>query len=316
MDGLRVAVTGAHGFIGRALVSALAAEEVDVRPLVRSANAAGDLALGDIGPETDWSEALEDVGVVVHLAARAHVLRETADDPLAAFREVNLDGTRRLAQQAASAGVGRLVFLSSIGVLGVHTNGRGPFSATDAPAPVEHYGRSKWEAEDALWQIAAETRLEVVVIRPPLVYGPGVRANFARLMRLVQSGWPLPFGAVANRRSLVALDNLVDLLARCVDAPKAAGETFLVADGEDLSTPELVRGLAEAMGRPARLVPVPPALLRLGGRLTGRSAEVERLIGSLQVDITHTCETLDWRPPISVQEGLRRAVVPVMNAPG
>lgn len=266
------------------------------------------MEVGDIGPATDWTTVLNGVDCVVHLAARAHVMDDSAPEPLAAYREVNVAGTRRLAEQAAAAGVRRLVMVSSIKVNGERTAPGAPFLFSDPPAPEDAYGLSKWEAEQALWLVAAETGLEVVVVRPPLVYGPGARGNFQRLLRWVARGLPLPLGAVENRRSLVALDNLVDLLRVCIDHPAATGQTFLVSDGEDLSTPELIRRLAAAMGRKPRLLPVPPALLRLGGWLLGRSGEVARLLGSLQVDIAHTREILGWTPPISVQEGLRRTV--------
>lgn len=307
-----IAVTGASGFVGQALCADLRSRGMLVRPLVRAVPSlptdAETVAVGDIGAETDWSAALAGVDCVIHCAARAHVLKERAVNPLAAFRVVNVVGTRKLAEKAATMGVRRLIFLSSIGVLGVNTNGREPFSIADSPAPRENYGISKWEAEETLWQVAAQTDLEVVVIRPPLVYGPGVRANFLRLLQLVKCGLPLPLGAVDNLRSLVSLDNLVDLLIRCVDHPSAAGHTFLVSDDHDISTPELIFNLADLMGRKARLLPVPPRMLRLGGRLLGRLPEIERLIGSLQVNILHTRERLNWTPPMSVEEGLYRTV--------
>jgi nucleoside-diphosphate-sugar epimerase len=303
-----VAITGANGFVGRGLVSALAARGQTVRPLVRSATTGTALGVGDIGANTDWSAALAGVECVIHAAARVHVRAETAADPLVAFRAVNVAGTRRLAEHAAAAGVRRLVFVSSVKVNGERTAPRTPFVASDPPAPVDAYGLSKWEAEQALHRVAETTGLEVVVVRPPLVYGPGVGANFLQLLGLVERGWPLPLGAVENRRSLVALDNLVDLLIRCIDHPAAAGRTFLVSDDRDLSTPELIRGLAAALGRKACLLPVPQSLLRMGARFAGRAAEGERLLGSLQVDITATRDALAWTPPISVEEGLRRAV--------
>ena len=235
-------------------------------------------------------------------------MHETESDALAAYRAVNVDGSRRLAEQAAAAGVRRLVFLSSIGVLGVHTNGRGPFIVSDEPNPVENYAISKCEAEQVLWAVAANTGMEVVVLRPPLVYGPGVKGNFLRLLRWVARGVPLPLGAVQNQRSLVGLDNLVDLLIRCVDHPAAAGQTFLVSDGQDLSTPELIRQLARAMHKSPRLIPVPVPLLRLAGRALGKQAEVDRLVGSLQIDSSFTRETLGWVPPVSVEAGMQTMV--------
>jgi nucleoside-diphosphate-sugar epimerase len=305
-----IVVTGGNGFIGRRLCAELAARGRPVRAAVRELREPHPQAfpVGDIHADTDWEAALAGAEAVVHCAARVHVMQDSAADPLTAFRAVNLEGTRRLAEVAAEVGVRRLVFLSSIKVNGEATAPGSPFRASDSPRPSDAYAVSKWEAEQALHGIAARTGLEVVVVRPPLVYGPGVRANFERLMRLVARGAPIPLGSVDNRRSMVALDNLVDLLIHCVDHPAAAAQTFLVSDRRDLSTPEWIRMLAAAMGRPARLLPVPPALLRLGGRLTGRGAEVERLIDSLQLDIEPTCETLDWSPPVSVEEGLSRTV--------
>ncbi|MCF8026410.1 MAG: SDR family oxidoreductase [Desulfobacteraceae bacterium] len=304
MDEGKLLVTGAAGFVGRRVCQS--AEKIfSVRPAMRSpGNMAGGIAVGDITSGTDWSRALEGVDGVVHLAARVHVMDENTVDPLAEFRRVNVDGTANLARQAARAGVQRFVFISSVKVNGEATFPGQAFTAEDSAAPQDPYAISKQEAEEELHRLAAETGLEVVIIRPPLVYGPGVKANFLRLMKAVYKGLPLPLGLVRNKRSLVAIDNLVDLIITCVEHPAAAGQTFMVSDGQDLSTPELVRKLAYAMGRPARLLPVPPALLRLGGKVTGKTAEVERLIGSLRVDIGHTCDTLGWRPPVSVDEAI------------
>jgi nucleoside-diphosphate-sugar epimerase len=320
MSGL-IGVTGAGGFVGRRLCAVLAAQGRPVRPIHRALHpgephaqvypycAAAPMAVGDIGPETRWEAALADVDCVIHCAGRAHIFRETEVDALAAYRHVNVLGTRRLAEQAVAMGVKRLVFLSSIGVHGVHTNRRPPFSHADVPAPVEDYAISKWEAELELRALGEELPLEVVVVRPPLVYGPGAGGNFRRLLQLVARGVPLPFKSVRNRRSMVALDNLIDLVIRCVDHPDAAGGTFLVSDGQDLSLPEWIRALAAALGRKPLLFPVPEPLLLIGGKLVGRSREVERLIASLEVDIDHTRERLGWAPPIPVEEGLRRSVV-------
>lgn len=302
-----IAVTGANGFVGAAVVAALARSGRAVRRVGR-ASGANMVAVGDIGPDTDWSQALQGVTCVIHCAARVHVMKETQADALAAFRSVNAAGTRRLAEEAAMAGVKRLVLVSSVKVNGEATLPGRPFRASDAPAPLDAYGQSKWEAEQALWAVCQSTELQGVVVRPPLVYGPGVRANMARLMKLVASGLPLPLGGIRNRRSLVALDNLSDLLVCCASHPEAAGRSFLVSDGEDLSTPDLVRQLARAMGRSARLVPVPVGLLRLGARLTGQQAEVARLVDSLQVDLTPTRDTLSWAPPVSMLEGLQKMV--------
>lgn len=305
-----VLVTGATGFVGGLVVAALRARGLTARAALRRPGTLADPGVetrlvGEVGPDTDWDGALQGVDGVVHLAARVHVLRERAADPLAEFRRVNAAGTAQLAARAAAAGVRRLVFVSTIKVNGEATGER-PFGEDDPPAPEDAYGVSKWEAEQALWRVAREAGLEAVVIRPPLVYGPGVGGNLRRLLRVLDAGWPLPFGAVANRRSLIGVWNLADLVVTALEHPGAAGETFLAADGEDLSTPELLRRLAAALGRPARLLPVPVRVLRLLGRLVGRRAEVERLCGSLRVDAGKARERLAWTPPVPVDEGLAR----------
>jgi nucleoside-diphosphate-sugar epimerase len=266
------------------------------------------MVMGDIGKAADWHAALVGVETLVHLAARVHVMHDTTENPLEAFREVNVHGTLNLAQQAAEAGVKRFIFISSIKVNGEFTRHGHPFTETNTPSPQDAYGVSKHEAEQGLRQIAAVTGMELVVIRPPLVYGPGVKANFAALMRAVQKGWPLPLGAIHNLRSLVALDNLVDFIITCISHPQAANQTFLISDGQDLSTTELVRGLAQAAGVPARLMPVPVWLLGWAGRLVGKGDAVLRLCGNLQIDSSKARNLLGWKPKISVQEGLRRAV--------
>ena len=306
----RILVTGANGFVGRSLLPELTRHGHEVRPAVRRASGLeAELVVGDIGPRTDWAGALRGVDCVVHLAGRAHVLRDEAADPLAVYREVNTEGTRSLARAAHEAGVRRFVFVSSIKVNGEATNER-PFTAADPPAPLDAYGMSKLEAEQALRAIAGASGLETCVIRPVLVYGPGAKGNFERLVRLIDSGWPLPFGAIANRRSLVSVFNLADLIVRCISHPAAAGGTFLVSDGEALSTAELIRRIAAALRRPPRLVPVPPAILRIVFAALGRSGEFTRLCGSLAVDIADTCRRLEWQPPVTVEEGLRRSVMP------
>ncbi|HSC63277.1 MAG TPA: NAD-dependent epimerase/dehydratase family protein [Caldimonas sp.] len=303
-----VLVTGASGFVGRAVVARLAAEGLAVRAAVRRhgvpfpANVSV-VADADLDRIDAWGDALSGVGVVVHCAARAHRLADDAADPLAAFRRANRDATGALARAAAAAGVARFVFVSSIGVNGPETGER-PFRADDVPAPASPYAVSKREAEDELAAIAAERGLGVVVVRPPLVYGPDAPGNFATLLRAVDRGLPLPFGAIDNRRSFVAIDNLVDLIAVLVRHPQAVGQTFLVSDGEDLSTSELLRRTAAALGRPARLIPVPPALLRRGLALLGRAELAQRLCGSLVVDIGPTCARLGWRPPVGVDAAL------------
>ena len=306
---MKVLITGINGWVASALARHCRARGMQVRGSARSQTGPDVIGVGDINADTEWAAALDGCEVVFHLAARVHVMRETAADPLAAFREVNTAGTLRLARQAAAAGVRRFVFVSSVKVNGEQTAPGNPFRRDDAPNPQDPYGISKREAEDGLRTIAAQTGMEVVIVRPPLVYGLGVKANFATLMHAVRRGLPLPLASVThNRRSLVALDNLVDLLITCIDHPAAANQTFLVSDGEDLSTAHLLHRLGDAMGRPARLLPCPPALLQFGAALLGKRDVAQRLLGNLQVDITHTRETLGWTPPISVDEGLRRAV--------
>jgi nucleoside-diphosphate-sugar epimerase len=305
-------VTGANGFVGSALCARLRRDGVSVRGAVRALNSKLDgsevFAIGRLSSDTDWTEALKNVEKVVHLAARVHVMNDKSPDPLAEFRRVNVEGTSALARQAAAEGVKRFVYLSSVKVDGEFTKPGHPFTADDLPAPEDPYGVSKHEAEHLLRQISAETGMEVVIIRPPLVYGAGVKANFESMMRWLARGLPLPLAAVTeNRRSLVALDNLVDLIVTCLNHPAAANQTFLVSDGEDLSTARLLKRMGAAMGNSARLFYVPPALLKLGASVLNKPGIYQRLCGSLQLDITKTRQLLDWTPPVSVDEGLRRA---------
>ncbi len=313
-----VLVTGASGFVGAALLRLLQhSPEFIVRGACRQppAGAPEFVSIGDIGPETDWSDALRDVDVVVHCAARVHVMNDVAPaESLVLFRHVNVEGTRRLAQQAAAAKVRRFVFVSSVKVNGESTTGRTPYTHDEAPAPQDAYGLSKYEAELLLQEIAHRTGMEVVTVRPPLVYGPGVKANFERLMRAVARGVPLPFGLADNQRSMVYLGNLVDLLKCCVIHPRAPGNTFLVSDGRDLDSGELIRQLAHAMGKRPRLLPVMPGMMRLAARLLGKGAVAERVLGSLQVDIGHTCATLEWQPPFNVEEGMQATVASLIDA--
>ncbi len=309
---MAVLITGANGFVGSALSERLEKDRISVRCVVRALNSGQDVTneipIGSLSPETDWTAALRNVDQVVHLAARVHVMSEKSSDPLAEFRRVNVEGTGNLARQAAAVGVRRFVFLSSIKVNGEFTEQGRPFTADDAPAPDDPYGVSKHEAEQLLRQVAAETGMEVVIIRPPLVYGPGVKANFESLMRWLALGLPLPLEAVTeNRRSLVALDNLVDLIVTCLNHPAAANQTSLVSDDEDLSTAELLKRMGAAIKQPARLFYMPPALLKLGATLLNKPSIYQRLCGSLQLDITKTRQLLGWTPPMSVDEGLRRA---------
>ena len=287
---MRVAVTGASGFIGGALISELSARGLDVQR-VRS---------------TDC--VLSGVNCLIHCAARVHVGREAGLDSLFKYRRVNVEGTLSLARRAAAIGVRRFIFVSSIGVNGTTTYRSRRFSHVDTPLPVGHYATSKWEAEQGLREIASETGMEVVVLRPPLVYGPGAKGNIRRLVNLVRSGVPLPLASVANLRSFIGIDNLVDVLLRCIDHPRAAGHTFLVSDGNDLSTPQLVRMIANSMGCSVHLFPVPVTLIRFLGSLLGRLDDFDRLLGSMQIDNTFSCEILGWDPPVSVEEGIRRMV--------
>ena len=305
----KVLVTGASGFIGRAVVGALDANRCNVvgamrRPIDDSWAVPSPL-LGD--DSADWRVPLERCAVVVHAAGRAHMLNDRVADPLSEFRRVNVAGTLQLAEQAAAMGVRRFIFLSSIGVNGASTAPGSSFSEANQPSPHNAYALSKWEAEQGLMRMAAESGMEVVIIRPPLVYGQDAPGNFGALMRWLARGVPLPLGAIHNRRSMVALDNLVDLILTCIDHPAAANQTFLVSDGEDLSTTQLLQRLGRALGKPARLIPVPAMLLKAGAALVGKPAIAQRLCGSLQVDISKTQQLLGWTPPLSVDEGLKRA---------
>ena len=308
---MNVLVTGANGFVGRNLCALLASRGFSVHAAVRSSGGgqpgAASIDIGTMDGQTNWREVLKEVKIVVHLAARVHVMSDDVSDPLAEYRTMNVQATTNLARQAAQAGVRRLVFVSSIKVHGESTPPGQAFRETDHPSPQDAYGLSKWEAEQSLRQIACETGLEVVIIRPPLVYGPQVKANFAVLMRAVQRGWPLPLGAINNARSLVALENLADFIVLCCTHPAAANQAFLISDGQDLSTAQLVRGLAAAANVPARLLKIPPWILELAGRLTGKSQTVQRLCSNLQVDISKARNRLGWVPVVSVTEGLRRA---------
>lgn len=304
-----VLVTGASGFVGQVLCIEATLRSMHVRGAVRSACELPDgtelVVVGSIDGATGWSIALRGVDVVIHLAARVHVMKDSAADPLAEFLKVNLHGTANLARQAAQAGVKRLVYVSSIKVNGEETRDGQKYSEADLPAPQDPYSISKWEAEQALHRIAQETGLEVVIVRPPLVYGPGVKGNFARMMGAVAGHAPMPFASVRNQRSLIYVNNLVDALIACATHSAAAGQTYLVCDGEDISTPDLLRQLAAVMGVSSRLFPCPPALLRLAAKLTGKSEQMERLLGSLQIDDAKIRRELNWQPPFSLNQGLR-----------
>lgn len=301
-----ILITGATGFIGSRLCEKIREDGGLVRRALRCNGEQKGIVVGDIGPETDWSIALENIDCVVHLAARVHVMHEQTADPLCEFRRVNVVGTLNLARQAAAAGVQRFVYLSSIKVNGEKAQPGCSFSAEDIPTPVDPYGVSKHEAEQGLMALASEAKMEVVIIRPPLVYGEGVKANFLSMMRWLYKGVPLPLGAIHNKRSLVALDNLVDLIVTCIEHPAAANQTFLVSDDEDLSTTELLWRMSVALGKPARLVPVPAWILQAGAALIGKRAMAQRLLGSLQVDISKTRDVLGWVPPIGMNEALKK----------
>lgn len=312
---MRVLITGASGFVGSRLLTVLCTKDsyevgaatrrdfFECPASVRVSRVTG------LAPDTDWAEAIRGVEVVVHTAARVHVMNDSFADPLAEFRKVNVDGTLNLARQAVAAGVKRFVFVSSIKVQGELTLPGRAFSADDPPAPVDPYGVSKQEAEVGLRRLAVETGIEVVIIRPVLVYGPGVKANFLSMMRWLDKGVPLPFGAINNRRSLVALDNLVDLIVTCIEHPSAANQTFLVSDGEDLSTTELLRRMAQALGKSPRLLPIPSWVLKNAANWLGKTALSQRLCGSLQVDISKTRSVLGWTPPVSINEALKKTAV-------
>jgi len=326
---VRILVTGPDGFIGSAVCRDLVQKGYSVRgaqwqqaPLPEGCES---FIVGDIGEGTEWMTALAGVDAVVHLAARVHVMHDRAADPLAEFRSVNVHGTRKLAEAAAQAGVEKFIFLSSVKVNGEHTvlpdaekghedfsGGRvlnrraGAFTATDEPRPEDPYGISKWEAEQYLREIELRTGMKVTILRPTLVYGPGVKANFLKLVQCVERGIPLPFGCIRNKRSFIGLGNLIDIICRCLEHPSAAGETFLVSDGDDVSTPELIRRIARAFGKEPRLLPVPEWVIKAAGIMTGKSDQVQRLCGSLQVDSSRLQRSLNWRAPYTMADELER----------
>jgi nucleoside-diphosphate-sugar epimerase len=305
---VKVLITGADGFIGRHLQNVLANRGIDYRAAVRARPAdetAHCCEVGDIGPNTDWQPALAGIDLVVHLAARAHILRETHPDPRAEFMRVNALGTAGLVNAAVANGVRRFVYVSSVGVLG-NASGDVPLSASSTPHPHSFYAESKLAGEVAAQ--SAGSRLEVVVLRPPLAYGPGVRANFMRLLRWIDKGWPLPLACVDNRRSLISVWNLCDFLVHVMSHAAAPGHAWMVSDGEDLSTPDLIRRIAREMGRHARLLPVSPRALRTLGKLTRRQEQVAQLCGSLQVNTDETRNKLGWSPPLQMGPALARTV--------
>ncbi|KAB0480403.1 UDP-glucose 4-epimerase [Pseudomonas reinekei] len=308
---MRILLTGATGFVGRGLTPVLLQQGHEVSAAVRRTTSdldsrATQALINDLSARQNWQSLLSGHDTVIHSAARVHVMSDNSSDPLAEYRKTNVEGTLNLARQSAEAGVKRFLFLSSVKVNGEGTKPGNPFRADSHPAPLDPYGISKLEAEQGLRALSAETGMEVVIIRPVLVYGPGVQANFLSMMRWLYKGFPLPFGALHNQRSLVALDNLTDLIATCVIHPNAANQTFLVSDGEDLSTTLLLRRMGAALGKPVHMLPVPGWILETGASILGKQAIAQRLCGSLQVDIEKTCCLLDWIPPVSVDEALRK----------
>jgi len=307
-----IGVTGATGFIGHTLIDELSLRGSKVKVLLRENSFNRhfeDISLASIDENSDYSCFLKGVDTLIHCAARAHVMKDNSSDPLECYREVNTKGTLNLARQAAKSGVKRFIFISSIKVNGEATELGHPFKAIDRRAPEDFYGQSKSEAEEQLLDLAEETGLEVVIIRPTLVYGPGVKANFASLFNLVSKGLPLPFGCITNnKRSLVSVNNLVDLIMTCIVHPKAVNQVFLVSDDNDLSTASMVKQMSKALGKPNRLIPIPLWCYHLAGKLFGKQDVVNRLLGSLQVDISHTKEVLGWTPPQSVEDGFQETV--------
>ena len=307
---MKILLTGANGFVGGHLVQALEAKPgIDLTATIRrpvEILAAKTIMVQDLDANTNWSEALKSQDVVIHAAARVHIMKDDAADPMLEYRRTNVEGTLNLARQAAAASIKRFIFLSSIKVNGEETEVGRPFYADDTARPIDDYGVSKAEAEKGLQEISLDTGMEVVIIRAPLVYGQNIKGNFAKLIALVAKGVPLPLAMVKNQRSFVAIDNLVDLIITCINHPKAANQIFLVSDGQDLSTPELLDGMAKAMGRDIRLFPIPLSFLSLVAVIIGKRGEANRLLGSLQLDISKTLDVLDWAPVIDFEEGVRR----------
>lgn len=308
---MKIAVTGSSGFIGRSLCPALLNRGYAVRSAVRSLQSVSrdldnteKVAVGDISSDTDWQDTLRGIDVVIHLAALVHVMKAASEDRFAEYRQINTDGTARLALMAAEAGVKRFVFLSSIKVNGEATEVLG-FSESDTPNPKDNYAISKWEAEQTLHKVAKDTGMEIVILRPPLVYGPHVRANFLRLLDMVNKNIPLPLSSINNKRSMIYIGNLIDVIVRCIKNPNAANQIFLLSDGHDVSTPDLIRMIAEAMGKKARLFPCPVSFLKMIGKITGKTAEVERLVSSLRIDNTKIRRELNWTPPFTMEHGIR-----------
>lgn len=307
----KVLLTGGTGLVGAALYQKIGRlDGYQVRCSVRRpVNHLRDaIPVGDINSTTDYTKALLGVDIVVHAAARTHVMNEYVSDPLSIYREVNVEGSVNLAKQAISQGVKRFIFISSIKVNGESTTANIPFTEEKTPAPEDAYGLSKYEAEEALKEATLGTDMELVIIRPPLVYGPGVKANFLSLLKLAKTPLPIPFGMVNNHRSMVYLANLVDFIIHCVDHPKAANQTFLISDMQDVSLKTLIRLMRGAMNKPALLIPIPVILFKVAGRLVGKTSLIDRLVGDLQVDISKAKGMLEWAPPYTVEQGIQATV--------
>jgi nucleoside-diphosphate-sugar epimerase len=307
---MKVLVTGASGFIGKYLCQSLSEQNFEIVIVTRGqANAKENITVINktLNINTDWSETLKGINVFIHLAGRAHVMKEEASDPYQAYAEINIEATKHLAEQAALNGVKRFIFLSSVKVNGESTK-KSAFTESDQPQPEDDYGKTKYEAEKVLSNIAQETGMEVVVIRPPLVYGKGVKANFKNLIKLSQSGLPMPFGAIHNKRSLIYIENLIDFIMVCIDHPQAANQTFLVSDDHDVSTTQLIQSIANASSKKSRLIPIPISWLTLVFKLIGKKSLSDRLFGTLQVDISKAKTLLGWKPPFSFKDGIARTV--------
>lgn len=317
--GMSVLITGATGFVGSRLVASMDTSNRPIQLRVVTRKPPGgsipnveEIHISGISGDANWADTLSNVDVIIHLAARVHVMEDASEDPLTEYRLVNVDGTLNLARQAAAAGVRRFIFLSSIKVNGEETAPGECFSENSRPRPVDPYGISKYEAEEGLKAVCAQTGMEYVIIRPPLIYGPGVKANYQKLIQVVKKGFPLPFGCINNKRSMLALDNLIDFIILTSTEPRAANQTFLLSDGQDLSSKELVTKIALALGLAPRVLPVPTILLKLLGFFLGKRAAIGRLLGSLQIDSSKARVLLGWKPPISVDEGIARTVNPAM----
>lgn len=307
---MNILLTGASGLLGGNLVRYLSSNpkfKLGVAVRRHLDVPAETFIIQELSGTTDWSEALSGVNCIIHCAARVHVMKDDSVDPLADYREVNVEATLHLARQAAAAGVKRFIFISSIGVNG--NMNLTPFTEVDNPNPASFYAQSKWEAEQGLWDIHHENGMEIVIIRPPLIYGLNAPGNFGDLIRWVEKSVPLPLGAIYNQRSLIGVDNLVDLIVTCTSHPAAANQLFLAGDGQDISTAELLRGVAKAMGKQSRLIPVPAALLLIGATFLGKRDMAQRLLGSLRIDISKARKLLGWAPPVSVEEGLKRCFI-------